>query len=285
MQDDRPPSSNAAVEPAPTGLAKAPRRAAASEIVWAYGGVALAVFGLTRLQTIAVLSEYVSLVVAWCLMTVSIRLAWRSGSVHGLRRFGLSLGGLLEPVEPRRSSGSRGAGKIGAWMVGELAEIWALGRQALPQCLESLGWALVAAALVFPAYIFGFFLWHQPEHAFVWHLPNAPLALVLGQIIVVALPEEAFFRGYLQTRLVDVWPSGRVIGKHRLHLGAWVTQALLFALLHVLVDLHPARLIVFFPGLAFGWLRVVRRGIGTAVFFHVLCNLLGLILVQGWILP
>jgi membrane protease YdiL (CAAX protease family) len=61
-----------------------------------------------------------------------------------------------------------------------------------------------------------------------------------------------------------------------------VLQALLFGLIHVLVDLDPSRMAVFFPGLLFGWLRAWRGGIGAAIVLHAMSNLLSETLSRGW---
>ncbi len=100
----------------------------------------------------------------------------------------------------------------------------------------------------------------------------AGLALAaLTQIVVVAIPEELFFRGYLQGRLEERWPPRRLL------LGApvgWATVAgsALFALGHVLVDFDPQRLAVFIPGLVFGWMRARTGSIAAGATFHALCN-------------
>ena len=60
-------------------------------------------------------------------------------------------------------------------------------------------------------------------------------------------------------------------------------QAALFALVHLATEPHPAKLAVFFPGLLFGWLRAWRGGIGAAIVFHALSNVLAEILVRGWL--
>ncbi|MBK6848215.1 MAG: CPBP family intramembrane metalloprotease [Proteobacteria bacterium] len=102
--------------------------------------------------------------------------------------------------------------------------------------------------------------------------PLAPLArLYLEQLVVVALPEEYFFRGFVQTRLDRLWPArwrpgGGAVGQ------ALFVNALLFALAHVVVDLDPLRLAVFFPALLFGWLRSVSGTIGASTLFHAACN-------------
>ncbi len=100
---------------------------------------------------------------------------------------------------------------------------------------------------------------------------------------MVALPEEAFFRGYLQTSLSDLEKKPiRLLGAS-LAPGAWLLQAILFALIHFLVDPHPARLAVFFPALLFGWTRAWRGGIGAAIALHAMSNLYSEILARSWL--
>jgi uncharacterized protein len=171
-----------------------------------------------------------------------------------VRKWGLALGGLLEvPPAP-----------------------W---RFTIRDALIALFWALLLALLIFPAFAVGFArYWHV--RAMGW-LPPAKIAdAVLGQLVVVALPEEAFFRGYLQTSLDRAW--GRRIDI----LGARVGPALLvssaiFAVGHLATVPHPARLAVFFPSLVFGWLRARTGGIGAGVAFHTMCNLLSDGLARG----
>ncbi|MDD5308453.1 MAG: CPBP family intramembrane metalloprotease [Deltaproteobacteria bacterium] len=106
--------------------------------------------------------------------------------------------------------------------------------------------------------------------AFAW--PIGYPSVALSQLLVVALPEEIFYRGYLMSRLDDVLPCrARVLG---VQVGpGLVIQAVLFALGHFLVDFHPARLGVFFPALAFGWLKAKRGTIGAGVLFHAASNI------------
>jgi membrane protease YdiL (CAAX protease family) len=110
-----------------------------------------------------------------------------------------------------------------------------------------------------------------------WRMPKSFGELVLAQLLVVALPEEYFFRGYLQTRLEARWPSRRRL------LGAAVGRALvvtsaLFALGHLLVDGNGLRLAVFFPALLFGWLRNATGSILAGVLFHAASNLVSEVL-------
>ncbi len=99
---------------------------------------------------------------------------------------------------------------------------------------------------------------------------------VIDQLFVVALPEEFFYRGYLQTRLRDAWPEGRLFLGARLGKAFWVT-AVLFALGHLAI-FQVWRLGVFFPALLFGWMREKTGSVIGAAVLHACCNLLVLVL-------
>ena len=76
----------------------------------------------------------------------------------------------------------------------------------------------------------------------------------------------------MQTRLGDAWPATRKFVGACVSPRTLVAQAALFAILHFVVEPIPDRLAVFFPALAFGWLRGLRGGIGAALLFHAACN-------------
>jgi hypothetical protein len=152
---------------------------------------------------------------------------------------------------------------------------------------RGIGLALAAALLIFPLFYGGFLVYYRTVcdwNAFAmcrrfagveggllrWPPDFAEMAL--AQIVAVALPEEFFFRGYLQTRLAEGWPAtrrllGAPVGR------ALVASAALFAVGHVLVDGNPIRLAVFFPGLVFGWMRARTGSILAGTLFHAMCNL------------
>lgn len=175
------------------------------------------------------------------------------------RRWGLSLGGLLdrERIDPGR-----------------------LARDAAIALL----WATALAVLFFPPFYLGFRFFWQPKHAFSFRWPGSLVDEVAGQLFVIALPEEAFFRGYLQTALDHAWPPRwRVLGA-RLGPG-WLVSAAIFAVGHVLTAPSPQRLAVFFPALVFGYLRARTRGIGAGVVFHAACNIYSATLGRGFGMP
>ena len=97
-------------------------------------------------------------------------------------------------------------------------------------------------------------------------LGGAPLDIedALFQLLLVVLPEEVFFRGYVQSRLGKA-PAGRV---YRI-----LFTAGLFALAHVVVEAGWIRVAVFLPGVVMGWLRERTGGLLAPAGFHWLANL------------
>src|SRR5690606_10558053 len=173
-----------------------------------------------------------------------------------VRRFGLSLGGVTEPepLDPRRM---------------------------IREGLGALGWALLFALVFFPPFWLGYVYWWNAGD-FRLALPDEFPSHVLGQLLVIALPEEAFYRGYLQTSLDSAWSDKTVnlLGA-RVGLG-WLVSAAIFAVGHLLTIPYPGRLAVFFPALAFGWLRARTGGVGAGIAFHALCNLLTAVLAESY---
>jgi len=113
--------------------------------------------------------------------------------------------------------------------------------------------------------------------------PRAALA-VATQLLVVALPEEMFYRGWMQTAWAARAPARRirVLGAD---LGAgFVSTQALFALGH-LVSLQPWRLATFFPGLLFGWARARTGSLAAPVLLHALSNLFLLALEASFLGP
>ena len=151
----------------------------------------------------------------------------------------------------------------------------------------------VAMLITFPAFVAGFFVFYgrvcaTPDTPFArvfapichqWlgyagghlHLPPRAAVLALSQLVVVAIPEELFFRGYLMERLERVWPPTRRIAGAKVG-WALVVSSALFALGHVAVIPNPQRLAVFFPALLFGWMRARTGSIAAGATFHALCN-------------
>ncbi len=95
------------------------------------------------------------------------------------------------------------------------------------------------------------------------------LSFLLTQLLLVALPEEFFFRGYLQSRLGD-------------NIKAVVIVSVLFAIGHFItvclwgshdMGLCVQSLLTFFPSLVMGYLYLRTRSLWSSIIFHFLANI------------
>lgn len=106
--------------------------------------------------------------------------------------------------------------------------------------------------------------------SFSLRLPPEPGWLLVQQLVVVALPEELFFRGYLQSNLNRIFPRPFHLFGARFG-PALPIQAAVFSLCH-LVGGDWTRLRVFFFGLLAGWLRERSGSIAAPVAYHAAAN-------------
>jgi membrane protease YdiL (CAAX protease family) len=200
--------------------------------------------------------RYVATAVAAVFLAATWVCVWRLDDQRVLTS-GLALGGIVLP---------------GAIRKGELVR----------DILRALGWATLFAALTFVPFYFGWQKYWHPHGA--WKLRITELDFLnelAGQLVIIALPEEAFYRGYLQSRLDEAFPwKARIFGAE---IGpALVLTSVIFALGHYATIREPARLAVFFPSLVFGWLRARTGGIGAGVAFHASCNVFSELLGKGF---
>lgn len=103
------------------------------------------------------------------------------------------------------------------------------------------------------------------------------LTLVAYQVFFVAIPEEFFYRGYMQTRLNELWPRRWLIFGAPMGWGA-VVAGLFFAFGHSLVQVQWWHFATFFPGLVFAWMRERTGGVTTGALFHAACNVIVVLL-------
>lgn len=122
---------------------------------------------------------------------------------------------------------------------------------------------------------------HWPRVALGEATPPAPDTISLEwcavQWLVVGLPEELFFRGFLLERLERRFPPRRRV------LGGGVGWALVlsaaaFALIHLPREGDPRALATFFPGLVFGWMRSATGSIVASAVAHGGANILARVL-------
>jgi len=173
-------------------------------------------------------------------------------------------------------------------------DLYAYGFHAEP-IQRGLVTASVAIAVIFPVFAVGYFAFYEVAcHSdLLAHLvPNNMCTRYGGiagvhapamtpelaefcavQLVVVALPEELFFRGFLLGLLERRFPPKRRI------LGggvgwALVISAAMFALIHLPKQGDPRALATFFPGLLFGWMRSATGSIMASTVTHAGSNIL-----------
>jgi membrane protease YdiL (CAAX protease family) len=218
--------------------------------------VSTLVTGAVTVASVTVPEKYVATAVGFLFLGGAWATVWRFDDER-VRRAGLAFGGLVIP---------------GAFDA----------RGALAATLRALAWAAFLALLTFGPFWFGWSWWWHARGHFHLDPPRVEtLNEAFGQLVIIALPEEAFYRGYLQSRLDDAWaPRWRVLGA-QIGPGLFVGAAI-FALGHFATIREPARLAVFFPALLFGWLRARTGGVGASVAFHALCNIFSETLGRGY---
>lgn len=247
------PPPDGPTPPAPDGPA-APQHGRPAWLVPV--GIALATSAVVTALSYGMPDKYAATAVGLGFLAATYWVALRRDHPLAPDHYGLALGGLLDPqpISPRRVASDT---------------------------VRALAWAIGLALAIFPLFWFAYLWWWKPRHAFEsGSLPSFGDD-VLGQLLVIALPEEAFYRGYLQTALDDALkPRMKILGA-TIGWGLLVSSAL-FALGHFATEVHPNRLAVFFPALAFGWLRARTGGIGAGIVFHALCNLFAAYLARSY---
>ena len=96
------------------------------------------------------------------------------------------------------------------------------------------------------------------------------LDLFTVMVLVAALPEEWFFRAYLQKRLGN-------------HIAAVLIVSLLFSLMHFITQSSAVAWLVFIPSVFFGWVYKKTDDLILVVFLHALSNLIYYIYLESYI--
>jgi len=142
--------------------------------------------------------------------------------------------------------------------------------------------AIVSLAIFLP-YAFGHYIFEYltAGATFSLRLPEHFAADIVDQTLIVALPEEFFFRGYLQTQFDKTFGRPHKFLRADVGLGLPLAAAV-FALCHVPFG-GPPRMIVFFPGLLYGWLRARTDTIVVPTLYHAASNVLMKVMIASLI--
>jgi len=127
--------------------------------------------------------------------------------------------------------------------------------------------------LVFPFVFAGNHLYQNRFFGFTYHAAsNHELwSIALAQFVIVAFPEEFFFRGYLQEALSKHFPPTAKLFGVPFGRAQWLTIGL-FALSHSLITLQWWHVFIVVPAIGFGWLKEKTGRIWAGALFHAACN-------------
>ena len=229
-------------------------RTAGRDAIIAWAVVAALVTGLVQIDlTLPAIGHLGSALVAVLFLYVPVLVAWRRK--EDLDDYGFH-------AAPR-SAGSSLAGAA----IAVIFPIFALGYFAFYEiaCNSSVLAHLVPRNMCM--HYGGLAGLHVPE--LTWKLAE----FCAVQLVVVALPEELFFRGFLLGLLEQRFPPKRRLLGGGVGL-ALVLSALAFALIHLPKDGDPRALATFFPGLLFGWMRSATGSILASTITHAGSNIL-----------
>jgi membrane protease YdiL (CAAX protease family) len=117
--------------------------------------------------------------------------------------------------------------------------------------------------------LFSYKAWESGQSvAYTLTFPSLWVYELFTQIFTIALPEEFFYRGFLQSSLLQKWTPTQAI----------ITTNIIFAFGHFVGNFDLPRLLTFFPGLIFSLCVYRYRSLLSAILFHAIFNIFGQIL-------
>ena len=143
-----------------------------------------------------------------------------------------------------------------------------------------------ACVIVFPLLLAGVFLLKHFEVQLLLCpvIPeNGWISWLVYQFMYIAVAEEMFFRGYLQSNVLCLLTTSIQKNRVFLNLIGIIVSAIVFAISHSVILGSVMPMITFFPGLIFGWLFVKTESLLAPILFHGLANIyyafIGMVLV------
>lgn len=207
---------------------------------------------------------------------------------HGIHAHGLLLGPVAA-LRARiiRSLRARGKSLGRSRRAGPIRRVLALyGRgahfRARPFMMD-VGRALLVAAITFPPFAIGHHYWQMHFGAPGYHfaVPAGIAVTLLKNTFLIALPEEMFYRGFIEHRLERLWPTKHMWWVIPLSRTVLLASAL-FAVGHFLGEYNPARLAPFFPAFVFSGLTRKSGSVCGAVLYHGMSNAFSALLFAGY---
>ena len=160
-----------------------------------------------------------------------------------------------------------------------------LGPRRVAALLQDLKRVFILVLITFPPFAIGhhFFQIHIGGHTqgYSFQLPPDMLLFVVFQVLLVALPEELFYRGFMFVSLNKYWPNktflfGIPLGR------AAIISSLFFALAHFVGEYNFLRLGPFFPAFLFAYLMLRSKSIFGCLTYHALSSIFSQILYVGY---
>jgi uncharacterized protein len=100
-------------------------------------------------------------------------------------------------------------------------------------------------------------------------LPNFLIPWMIINLFFTVIPEEAFFRGFVQQELFD-----RISHKPTAHVVSVIVASLFFAAAHIhWISSIPFLFMVFIAGVIYGTIYQITKSIESAIFTHFALNL------------
>ncbi len=141
----------------------------------------------------------------------------------------------------------------------------------------------ITLLIVYPPYFIAFYFFEifVKSATFQLTLSHAFPTSFVFLTLFISLPEEYFFRGYLQTEL------NRLLGKKYWLFGVnfgfgLILSAILFGFVHFLFEAGWPGFLTMFAALLFGWLREQTGGILAPTLFHGFGNVIYVTLVESF---
>jgi len=138
---------------------------------------------------------------------------------------------------------------------------------------QSLKITLVASVIILTAYLIGYYVYTTVicNKTFSPVIQENLMLSTINMILFVGLPEEYFFRGYLQSELNFAFGKKYSFLKVKFGPGLFIAS-LIFTLSHVFIRGDPSRFNTIFVSLILGWLREKSGTIVAPIGFHTLSN-------------